>query len=73
MSELDRVIGKMEETIEQGLEKLVEEQYILWPDRPYQDKIITTGLGASEVLVPKVQTQSKFTDYWTQYRRRVML
>ncbi|MFD3261835.1 hypothetical protein ACE3MQ_24865 [Paenibacillus lentus] len=68
VTELERVTGKTVGVIEQGLVGLVEQQYILWTDRPNLDTIvILEGWEREQVEVPKTRINTGSTDYWTQY------
>ncbi|MNJ58068.1 hypothetical protein D3C77_536830 [compost metagenome] len=68
MVELERVTGKTVGVIEQGLVGLVEQQYILWPDRPHLDTIvILEGWEREQLQTPKPRINTGSTDYWTRY------
>ncbi len=68
MTELERKTGKTSSEIEHGLGVLVQQEYILWPDRPYLDTItILEGWEREQTEAPKTRINTGSTDYWTQY------
>lgn len=68
MMEVERVTGKAVGVIEQGLVGLVEQQYILWTDRPNLDTIIILeGWERERTQTSKPRINTGSTDYWIQY------
>lgn len=67
MMELERVTGKPAATILQGMDGLVKQEYILWPNRPHLDTIVILEAWEREGAVIPKPRQSRSTEYWTQY------
>lgn len=67
--ELERVTRKPAAAVAKGLDGLVKQGYILWPDRPHLETIvILEGWERERGAAPKPKPcQSKSIEYWTQY------
>lgn len=69
--ELERMTGRRYRDIEAALNKLVEERYLFWPDKPRLDTLVI--LEAWERDQPLQRQTIKTTksgsniDYWTRY------
>ncbi|MOA25113.1 hypothetical protein D3C78_1458220 [compost metagenome] len=65
--ELERLTGRRYADIDAALNELVQQGYILWPDRPLlQTIVILEGWERDQPLEPNTQPSGNI-DYWTKY------
>ncbi|MNE73448.1 hypothetical protein D3C80_1694590 [compost metagenome] len=65
--EFERLTGRRYADIDAALNELVQQGYILWPDRPLlQTIVILEGWERDQLFKPKTQPSGNI-DYWTKY------
>lgn len=65
--ELERMTGRKYVEIEKGLNELVQQRYIFWPDRPHLHTItILEGWEREQPSISKSQVAGNI-DYWTKF------
>lgn len=70
LKELERMTGRTAAVILQGLDELLLQKYIEWPNRPYIGSIVILAVLEGEWRVhlkSKAKPRSHSIDYWTQY------
>lgn len=69
--ELERTTGRKYSDIEAALNKLVEERYIFWPDKPSLETIVILEAWEREQPLQRSKITTTATgsniDYWTKY------
>ncbi|MNW60220.1 hypothetical protein D3C74_381850 [compost metagenome] len=65
--ELERMTGRRYADIDKGLNELVQQGYILWPDRPLLQTIVILEGWERDQPVKAKPTITSSLDYWTKY------
>ncbi|MNC48590.1 hypothetical protein D3C81_205410 [compost metagenome] len=65
--ELERMTGRRYADIDKALNELVQQNYILWPDRPALQTIVILEAWEREQPSRLTSKPSGNIDYWTKY------